>query len=110
MQLTSADPEVHKGLMNQLKNLSEGWKDSVTIEIVCHGPGIQLLMNEKSTQKENVIKFHGNHIRFVACENTMKAKNIKKEEIIPDLDYVLMGIAEIVRKQEQGWSYIKAGF
>lgn len=111
MQLTSSDPEVHKGLMNQLTNLSTGWKDSVAIEIVCHGPGKQLLVHEKSTQKESVLKFHGkNNIRFVACENTMIAKNITKEQIIPGMDYVLMGIAEIVRKQEQGWSYIKAGF
>jgi intracellular sulfur oxidation DsrE/DsrF family protein len=111
MQLTSADPEVHKSLINQLTNLSTGWKDSVAIEIVCHGPGIQLLVNEKSTQKESVLKFHGkNNIRFVACENTMITKNITKDQIIPGMDYVLMGIAEIVRKQEQGWSYIKAGF
>lgn len=110
MQLTSNDPEVHKGLIKQISNLNEGWKDSVFIEVVCHGPGIQMLISSKSTQKEAIQKFHGKNVRFVACENTLKAKQIPVEEIIPGLDFVVMGIAEIVMKQEQGWSYIKAGF
>ncbi|MCB0819290.1 MAG: DsrE family protein [Bacteroidetes bacterium] len=110
MQLTSSDPEVHKGLMKQISNLTQGWKDSVFIEVVCHGPGIQMLMSGKSTQAESIKKYHGSTVRFVACENTLKAKQIPVEEIIPGLDFVMMGIAEIVMKQEQGWSYIKAGY
>ena len=48
-------------------------------------------------------------VRFVACENTMKQKNIKKEEILPEVGFVPMGIGEIIMKQEKGWSYLKAG-
>lgn len=109
MQLTSDNPEVHKGLMKQLSNLTEGWKDSVAIEVVCHGPGIQLLMSENTTQKEAIYAMKKRGVDFVACENTMKAKNIPKEAFLEDIHYVMMGIAEIVIKQEQGWSYIKAG-
>jgi uncharacterized protein len=110
MQLVSGDTLAHKSLFVQLRNLSEGWGDSVAIEVVCHGPGMNLLMTAKSTQAANIAKFQQQGIRFIACENTLKERKIDKTELLPKLEFVKMGIAEIVIKQEQGWSYIKAGF
>lgn len=110
MQLTSSDTLVHKGLLKQLKNLKAGWGDSVAIEVVCHGPGIEFLMKEKSNKVNQINSMMSKNVRFVACENTLKAKNIGKSQLMLNLEYVVMGIAEIVEKQEQGWSYIKAGF
>jgi intracellular sulfur oxidation DsrE/DsrF family protein len=46
----------------------------------------------------------------VACENTLIERKIPKENIIPLAGFVKMAVAEIILKQEQGWSYIKAGF
>jgi intracellular sulfur oxidation DsrE/DsrF family protein len=40
----------------------------------------------------------------------LKEREVPKEAILPNMDYVKMGIGEIVVKQEQGWTYIKAGF
>lgn len=110
MQLVSGDTLAHKSLFVQLRNLTEGWGDSVAIQVVCHGPGLNVLMTSKSTYAEKVYAFQKKGVRFVACENTMKERKIEKTEILPGMDYVRMGIAEIVVKQEQGWSYIKAGF
>lgn len=110
MQLSSNDTLVWKGLMNNLKHLKAGWGDSLIIEIVAHGPGIEMLMHHKTTQHQNILKFVEQGIVFMACENTMKEKNISKEQIIPEAQYVKMGLGEIILKQEQGWSYIKAGF
>lgn len=110
MQLVSNDEAVHKGLMKQLNNLKNGWADTVAIEVVCHGPGIELLMHEKSTQALEIAKLQQRGIVFVACENTMLEKKIAHSSIMSHVKFVTMGIGEIVLKQEQGWSYIKAGF
>jgi intracellular sulfur oxidation DsrE/DsrF family protein len=110
MQLTSADTLVYAGLFKQLKNLKEGWGETVTIEVVCHGPGINLLHSEKSTFSNQLQAFTDKGIKFIACENTLKERNITKDKILPMASFVLMGIGEIVEKQEKGWSYIKAGF
>jgi intracellular sulfur oxidation DsrE/DsrF family protein len=110
MQLVSGDEMVHKGLIKQLNNLKNGWGDTVTIEVVCHGQGIELLMKEKSTQQDEIIKLIKQGIVFVACENTMHEKKIPHDAIMSNMKFVEMGIGEIVIKQEQGWSYIKAGF
>lgn len=109
MQLTSADTVVHKGLIKQLNNLKNGWGDTVNIEVVCHGPGIALLMNNKTKLGTQISQLQQRGIDFVACENTMLEKKINKEEILPNMTFVRMGIGEIILKQEQGWHYIKAG-
>lgn len=109
MQLTSNDINVHKGLTKQLNNLKNGWGDSVEIEVVCHGPGIDFITTEKSGFKEEINQLLKRGIVFVACENTMREKQIPKELIMKGMQFVQMGIGEIVVKQEQGWSYIKAG-
>lgn len=110
MQLSSADTMTWKGLMNNLRNLKEGWGDSLAIEVVAHGPGIELLMQQKTTQLENIRKMKQKGIVFYACENTMKEKKILPESIIAEAAFVKMGIGHIVMRQEAGWSYIKAGF
>lgn len=110
MQLSSNDTLVWKGLMNNLKHLKAGWGDSVLIEVVAHGPGLDFLTKGKTTQQEKINHFKKMGIMFIACENTMMERKIPKESIIAEAAFVKMGIGEIVRKQEQGWSYIKAGF
>lgn len=110
LQLSSNDTLVWKGLMNNIKNLKNGWGDSVSIEVVAHGPGIEFLMLGKTTQQEKIAYFKSKGVVFVGCENTLTERKISKESIIPEAGFVKMGVGEIILKQEQGWSYIKVGF
>ncbi len=110
MQLTSNDKAVHKSLTKQLNNLKNGWGDTVEIVVVCHGPGIDFLSSEKTGYREEIYALKKRGIVFVVCENSLLEREVPKEAILPDMNYVKMGIGEIVTKQEQGWTYIKAGF
>jgi intracellular sulfur oxidation DsrE/DsrF family protein len=110
VQLSTADTLEHKGFLNNLKNLKEGWGDSVQVEVVVHGPGIDLVTKGKSTGKMEIQMMMEKGVRFVVCRNTMKQRNISEEQIIPNVGFVQMGVGEIILKQEQGWSYLKAGF
>jgi uncharacterized protein len=110
IQLSSSDTLVWKGLMNNIKNLKAAWGDSVAIEVVVHGPGIGILMTEKTTQSERIIYFKSKGVTFMACENTLQERKIPKESIIPEAGFVKSAVVEIILKQEQGWSYIKSGF
>jgi intracellular sulfur oxidation DsrE/DsrF family protein len=107
--LTTNDTLAWKGLMNNIKNLKAAWGDSVQIEVVTNGLGIQFLMTDKTTQLQKIVEYKSKGVVFYACENTMKEKNITKDAMIPQTEYVPMGIGEIIKKEEQGWSYIKAG-
>ncbi len=110
LQLSSNDTLVWKGLMNNIKNLKNGWGDSVSIEVVAHGPGIEFLTKGKTTQQERIAYFKSKGVVFVGCENTIAERKIPKENIIPEAGFVKSGVAEVILKQEQGWSYIKVGF
>jgi intracellular sulfur oxidation DsrE/DsrF family protein len=109
-QLTSEDPKLHKGLIKQLNNLKDGWGETVEMEVVCHGPGINFLVVGVSEYQKEIVELSAKGIHFIACENTLIEKKIDKSAIIPHLEFVKMGIGEIVIKQEKGWSYIKVGF
>jgi len=110
MQLTSSDTAVWKGVINNIKNMRKGWGKDVEIEVVSHGPGVGFLLNAKTTQHEAIKALKAEGVTFVICENSMRERKIEKSEVIEEAGYVPMGVGEVVMKQEQGWSYLKAGF
>lgn len=107
--LASGDIKEQMSLSRQLNNLHNYWPDA-EIEVVIHGGAIAFMMNEKSVAKEAIINSMENGVIFAVCQNTMRGKNVTEEEIIPGAVFVPNGIAEIVLKQEEGSSYIKAGY
>ena len=109
VQLSTNDVAQWNLLMNNLKFLKAAWGEQVAIEVVAYGPGVDMLMTN-TPQKDKIADFKKQGIAFVVCENTMKVRNIAKEEIIQEAGYVPSGVGELVLKQEQGWSYFKAGY
>lgn len=108
-QLSIDDSLAHKALMKQLNNITTV-APGTKIEVVCHGPGLNMLVVGKTSVQEKIIQLKKKDIVFVACEFSMSERNVPKEKIIPEAGFVRAGIIEIVTKQEQGWSYIKSGF
>ena len=108
-QLASPDTLVHIGLMKQLNNLLTAVPD-VTVEVVCHGPGLNILIADKTTIQSQIQQLKMKGVTFAACENTMKDRNISKDRIIPEAVFVPAAIVEIMNRQEAGWTYVKAGF
>lgn len=109
MQLVSGDTLVHKGLMRQLRNMLEA-SPTMQMEVICHGPGMDMLMADRSVVAVKVKEFAERGIVFIACENTIKERELDRSKILPEATYVKAGIIHIVERQEEGWSYIKAGF
>lgn len=109
LHLQSADTLVHKSIVNQIGNLKKEFPDA-EIELLCHGPGIEFLLKEKSRYVNKLDKMKLKNVSFVGCEFTMSQKHIKREDLVPFATTVPFGIAEIVRKQQDNWLYVKMGF
>lgn len=107
-QLTNDEFSSQQALTNQLKNLTEAWPEA-SFEVVVHSAGINYLQQSKTDFAAEIEALGKLGVEFKACENTLKSKNISKEEILKSAGFVPMGIGEVVLKQEAGWSYIKAG-
>ena len=46
-------------------------------------------------------------VKFTACRNAMNKYDIKENSLIPFVEVVPAGIAELTRKQHEGFAYIK---
>ncbi|MBK7689919.1 MAG: DsrE family protein [Bacteroidetes bacterium] len=110
-QFTNAvDTNQQKAFVKQLENLTDYWKDA-QCEVVLYNQGVELLMKSNSAYLERLHALSKKGVSFFICENTLKNRKLSKEVFISDIaQYVPAGIAEIVLKQEAGWSYIKGGF
>ena len=107
--LTTSDTLAHKSLMKQCHNFLTA-APKARIEVVCHNNGIALLQQSATKQAEQISALSAKGVDFVACENTMRERKIKREELVTTCRTVPAGVVEVVLKQEEGWSYIKAGF
>ncbi len=109
-QMTSNVNEEQKGLVNNLQNLQQSWGDSAVMQVVLHGPGLSMVVENETSFSKEIKELINKGVVFVACENTMSRKNVLKSDLVHGVTTVPMGIGEIVTKQQEGWSYIKANF
>jgi intracellular sulfur oxidation DsrE/DsrF family protein len=102
--------EQWQGILNNVENLQKAFGQETTeIELVVHGKGLGLILNTNQAMRERLQLFSDTAVLFAACENTMHRMNLKKDDLMPFATTVDSGVAEVVRKQEVGWSYIKSG-
>lgn len=107
-QLVTGDSTQHKSFIKQLNNiLTEAPR--IQMEVVCHGPGLNFLVKNKTVVHHAIKNLTERGVRFVACENSMINRKVAKEDVVLESEFVKAGIVEIVDKQSKGWAYIKAG-
>jgi hypothetical protein len=79
----------------------------VEIEVVFLGPGLNMLRKTNSDNADMLQRFATEGVKLAACRNSMRDRNITTEDLFPFATTVDAGVAELVRKQEAGWAYIK---
>ena len=77
------------------------------VEVVCHGEGIRLVEKAKTELAGEVAALANQGVRFVACENTMRQRTLGPEDLLPGVGTVPSGAFEVVRRQQDGYSYFK---
>lgn len=110
IQLMSGDEAVIKSVASQINNLRTALNNKVEVELVCHGQSADFVMNAGDKWADIIQKLLSMSVKITACENMLKAKNISVLQLYPGIETVPAAIAELVIKQQEGWSYIKAGF
>ncbi len=108
LQVSDDDPKKWNLALNNARNAQQdlGGSKNVDIEIVAYGPGINMLKMDAVTANRvsDAIK---TGISIVACENTMGAQKIDKAEMNPSISYVPAGVIQLMRRQQQGWAYVR---
>lgn len=110
-QFTNANDTLQqKAFVKQLENITAHWPNA-KYEVVVYNQGVELVMKNNTKYQARLQSLKAKGVKFVVCENTLKNRKISKDAF-PEIlvGFVPAGIAEIVEKQEVGWSYIKGGY
>ena len=107
VQVSEADPARWNLVLNNVKNLQDdlGAKN-VAIEIVAYGPGIGMLKFDAPTNSR-VSEALKSGVAVQACENTMRNQKLAQADMHPGISYVPAGVVQIVKRQQEGWAYLR---
>lgn len=107
IQVSDNDPAKWNLALNNAKNLQDDvGAANVDIEIVAYGPGIGMLKLESPTGSR-IADAGKAGIKVTACENTMRGQKLGKDDMLPAISYVPAGVTEIMKKQQDGWAYLR---
>jgi uncharacterized protein len=98
-------------VLNNVENLQKALGiENVEIEVVAHGAGIGLVQSKNAALRARVETIEKSGPVFAACSNTLRKKELTAADLTPGVKIVDSGIAEVVRRQEEGWSYVKLSY
>ena len=83
--------------------------ENVEAQVVVHGRAYPLLQTTNAAMEGRLRGLAAGGVRLSLCQNTMKRYNVTRESLFPFADTVDAAVAELVRKQEAGWAYLKVG-
>jgi uncharacterized protein len=107
-QVTDNDPARWNMILNNMANLREGvGGEEIEIELVAFGPGL-LMLKADSSVKQRVAEALKSGATINVCQNTMRGMKLVPADMLPDIGYVPAGVVEVMRKQQQGWAYIRS--
>jgi intracellular sulfur oxidation DsrE/DsrF family protein len=97
-----------EGVIRNIDNLKIALgPENVAVEIVIHGQAIFTLTKDKSTLASEWERLAKSGVGVLACNNSLKMRNIPKESLLPFAKVVDAAVAELVRKQHAGWAYLR---
>lgn len=93
--------------LNNVRNIQDDLgAEASELEIVVYGPGIGMLKADSPVAPRIAAALKAG-VKIVACENTMRAQKLVYADMLPSIGYVQAGVVELMKKQREGWAYIR---
>ncbi len=108
-EMTQPEGQTWDSLITHVNNMREvlNKEGGVEVEVVFFGPGLNMLRKTNTKYEERLKALADAGVTLSACQNAMRFMKLKTEDLFPFANQVDSGISQIVRRQEQGWAYIK---
>lgn len=107
IQLSIADVEIQKALINQINNICAELTN-IFVEVIVHSKGLTFILKDSSLAN-NIEKLNSKGIKFLVCNNSLKSAHLSSANILTIAEIIPSGVAHLIKRQHEGWSYIKAG-
>ncbi len=105
--ITSSDPSCQNQVVREASLIKEGNPDA-QVEVVLYGHSLDLIRKDKSQYTSDIQKLINQEgVSFNVCHIAMKHNNVDSSQLISGVGIVPDGIYEIIKKQREGWGYIK---
>lgn len=109
------DPAVMNMALNNVQNLANYYQsvgDTVTVELVAYGPGLNMFIPGKSPVADRIstMSLELDNLSFAACGNTHRKMSEKAGQDIALMDEANMvpsGVVRLIELQEQGYAYVR---
>ena len=105
--VTSGDEKTQQSALRHLKMMKKAYPDS-EFALVVYGKAVPMVLKENSDFSEKVQELDGiDRLSIKVCEVSMKRFKVDSSQLSAGVQTVPDAIMEIVRKQHDGWAYIK---
>ena len=96
----------HAVLVNITNIQTDFGRSKVAIKVVAIGAGLGMVTAESLAANgvQDAIDSGG---EFLACGNSMRAQHVAPADLIDGVQVVTAGYGEIIRRQQQGWAYLR---
>ncbi|WP_242133681.1 DsrE family protein [Aestuariivivens marinum] len=109
IDVTSTNFKVYQSVLLTLKIMTKSHPNT-QFDIIAYGEAVPMMMKNQSVVADEILKYIENqNISFTACEVSMSLFNIKREQLLEGVKTVANAVDDIVKKQNEGWGYIKSG-
>ncbi len=106
--LSNADTAVQGAVFRQINN-ARAQKPELQIEVVFHGQAVLSLLKEDKSFEARVKAAKEKGVTIAVCNNSLRRLKIDPSQLMPETTVVPSAVVELIVKQAEGWSYLKAG-
>jgi hypothetical protein len=94
-------------VLTNIENLLADLGEDAEIELLTNAEGIGIVYKHPNPFVKKVEDLAARGVRFAVCGNTMRQFNLTQDFLLECACVVRAGVGEIVRKQTEGWLYIR---
>lgn len=96
--------QVFRNIENLLSDLGE---NNLEVELVANGGGVRAFVQGPESYTEQIDPLSAKGVRFVACAHSLSQLDINVDTLLDSVTVVSSGVGELVKKQTDGWAYIR---
>ena len=106
--VADADTATTAGVFRQINNALAQVPD-MEIEVIFHGPAVFGMVKDSTVFTTRIKAAKEKGVTLAVCNNSIKRYKVDPASINSAAVIVPSAVVELIRKQSEGWSYLKAG-
>lgn len=102
-----AQEKVQFVLNNIINLLNDLGDETVEVALLANGPTVKAFQTDEERFSKSVLELLEREVRIVLCNNALNLFDLEPTSMLAEATIVPSGVGELVRKQAEGWAYIR---